>query len=247
MRASRLASRSLRGRPGVSLIAALGARRRAPRTPRSSAAAIWSRAGDCASCHTADGGKPFAGGRRCRRRSARSTRPTSRPTRTPASARWSKQDFYSAMHEGIGRDGKHLYPAFPYPWFTKVDAGRRARDQGLSRHACRPVQAGEQAARAAVAAQRARGDGGLERAVLPRGHVSSRIRTSRRNGIAAPTWSKVSAIAARATRRRTSLGATKTDDAARRRLRRALVRTEPDRRPARRPRRLVGGRRSSST
>jgi mono/diheme cytochrome c family protein len=24
------------------------------------------------------------------------------------------------MHNGIRRDGKHLYPAFPYPWFTKV-------------------------------------------------------------------------------------------------------------------------------
>ncbi|MEO8653046.1 MAG: c-type cytochrome [Ramlibacter sp.] len=24
------------------------------------------------------------------------------------------------MHEGVGRGGKHLYPAFPYPWFTKV-------------------------------------------------------------------------------------------------------------------------------
>ena len=33
---------------------------------------------------------------------------------------WSEQDFYKAMHDGIRRDGKHLYPAFPYPWFTKV-------------------------------------------------------------------------------------------------------------------------------
>ena len=24
------------------------------------------------------------------------------------------------MHEGVGRDGENLYPAFPYPWFTKV-------------------------------------------------------------------------------------------------------------------------------
>jgi mono/diheme cytochrome c family protein len=24
------------------------------------------------------------------------------------------------MHEGLSADGKHLYPAFPYPWFTKA-------------------------------------------------------------------------------------------------------------------------------
>src|SRR6201995_3408547 len=24
------------------------------------------------------------------------------------------------MHEGTSRDGSHLYPAFPYPWYTKL-------------------------------------------------------------------------------------------------------------------------------
>ena len=24
------------------------------------------------------------------------------------------------MHEGIAPGGKHLYPAFPYPWYTKL-------------------------------------------------------------------------------------------------------------------------------
>jgi hypothetical protein len=24
------------------------------------------------------------------------------------------------MHEGVGRQGQYLYPAFPYQWFTKV-------------------------------------------------------------------------------------------------------------------------------
>jgi mono/diheme cytochrome c family protein len=33
---------------------------------------------------------------------------------------WSEENFYKAMHNGIRRDGKYLYPAFPYPWFTKV-------------------------------------------------------------------------------------------------------------------------------
>ncbi len=34
--------------------------------------------------------------------------------------RWSKDDFWRAMHEGIRRDGARLYPAFPYPHFTKM-------------------------------------------------------------------------------------------------------------------------------
>ncbi len=33
---------------------------------------------------------------------------------------WSDDDFYRAMHNGVGRHGQYLYPAFPYQWFTKV-------------------------------------------------------------------------------------------------------------------------------
>ena len=77
-------------------------------------------AGDCAACHTADGGKPFAGGRAIR--TPFGTLYSSNITPDPGTGigRWSNKDFYKAMHEGIGRGGKRLYPAFPYPWFTKV-------------------------------------------------------------------------------------------------------------------------------
>ncbi len=33
---------------------------------------------------------------------------------------WSEAAFARAMHEGVGRDGSHLFPAFPYDHFTKV-------------------------------------------------------------------------------------------------------------------------------
>jgi mono/diheme cytochrome c family protein len=33
---------------------------------------------------------------------------------------WSDDDFYRAMHSGISAHGSHLYPAFPYPYFTHV-------------------------------------------------------------------------------------------------------------------------------
>ena len=34
--------------------------------------------------------------------------------------RWSADAFARAMHDGIGRDGTRLYPAFPYPFYTRV-------------------------------------------------------------------------------------------------------------------------------
>lgn len=77
-------------------------------------------AGDCAACHTADGGKPFAGGRAIP--TPFGTIYSTNITRDPETGigRWSNKEFYKAMHEGVGRDGKRLYPAFPYPWYTKV-------------------------------------------------------------------------------------------------------------------------------
>ena len=76
--------------------------------------------GECASCHTDVGGKPYAGGRAIV--TPFGTIYSSNITPDPATGigKWSKQDFYRALHNGIRRDGKHLYPAFPYPWFTQV-------------------------------------------------------------------------------------------------------------------------------
>jgi mono/diheme cytochrome c family protein len=77
-------------------------------------------AGDCASCHTDQGGKPYAGGLAVVTPFGVIYSTNITPDPTTGIGNWSKQDFYKAMHDGIRRDGKHLYPAFPYPWFTKV-------------------------------------------------------------------------------------------------------------------------------
>jgi mono/diheme cytochrome c family protein len=77
--------------------------------------------GDCAVCHTAPNGQPFAGGR---------SLPTpfgtifaSNITPDPATGigAWSSAAFRRAMKRGIARDGAYLYPAFPYDHFTHVD------------------------------------------------------------------------------------------------------------------------------
>jgi mono/diheme cytochrome c family protein len=76
-------------------------------------------AADCAACHTAPGGKPFAGGL-----------PISTPLGTIYSTnitpsagfgigRYTQDEFARALRRGIRRDGAHLYPAMPYTSYAK--------------------------------------------------------------------------------------------------------------------------------
>jgi mono/diheme cytochrome c family protein len=78
------------------------------------------RVGDCVSCHTAPGGKPFAGGVYMPTPFGQISVPNITPDRATGIGNWTDEDFYRAMHEGIGRTGEYLYPVFPFPWFTKV-------------------------------------------------------------------------------------------------------------------------------
>lgn len=77
-------------------------------------------AGDCAACHTAQGGARFAGGRAVPTPFGVIYSTNITPDPDTGIGRWSDGDFYRAMHEGIDRDGNHLYPAFPYPWYTRI-------------------------------------------------------------------------------------------------------------------------------
>ena len=78
-------------------------------------------AGDCASCHTAPGGRPFAGGLAVSTPFGNIYSSNITPDRATGIGNWSEQDFYNAIHNGMRRDGKHLYPAFPFLWFTKIE------------------------------------------------------------------------------------------------------------------------------
>ncbi|SDD66175.1 c-type cytochrome [Paraburkholderia lycopersici] len=81
------------------------------------------RVGDCAACHTADPSRPFAGGLAIDTPFGRIYTPNITPDRDTGIGQWSDTDFVRAMHEGIGKGGERLYPAFPYVEFTRV-AGR---------------------------------------------------------------------------------------------------------------------------
>ena len=77
-------------------------------------------AGDCASCHTADAAKPFAGGKRIDTPFGVIYAPNLTPDRETGLGAWSDDAFYRALRFGVARDGSRYYPAFPYPNFTKL-------------------------------------------------------------------------------------------------------------------------------
>lgn len=79
-------------------------------------------AGDCQACHTdiENDGIPYAGGRGLDTPFGVIYTPNLTPDDETGIGRWSRDDFYRALNEGVGREGEHLYPAFPYPYFTNM-------------------------------------------------------------------------------------------------------------------------------
>lgn len=94
------------------------------RDPRGAYAA---RLGDCTSCHTAPGGKPFAGGLPIHSPFGVIYATNITPDTMDGIGDYSLADFTRALREGIAKDGHHLYPAMPYPSFAGAsDADIRA-------------------------------------------------------------------------------------------------------------------------
>jgi mono/diheme cytochrome c family protein len=79
--------------------------------------------GNCGTCHTTDGGAPYAGGRPMATPFGTVYATNITPDRETGIGAWSEAAFRRALREGVRRDGAHLYPAFPYDHFTKVSAG----------------------------------------------------------------------------------------------------------------------------
>lgn len=78
--------------------------------------------GDCSSCHTAAGGRPFAGGVAVPTPFGTVYSSNITPDGRTGIGRWSEAAFERAMREGVARNGQLLYPAFPYDHFTHVTA-----------------------------------------------------------------------------------------------------------------------------
>lgn len=78
-------------------------------------------AGDCAVCHTAEGGLLNAGGRAMETPFGTVYSTNLTPDPETGLGNWSFAAFERAMRHGISRDGKNLYPAFPYTAFARID------------------------------------------------------------------------------------------------------------------------------
>ena len=77
-------------------------------------------AADCAACHTKPGGKPFAGGVALQTPFGTLVGSNITPDPQAGIGAWTDDDFVSALQDGRGRGDTHLYPAMPYPAYTKM-------------------------------------------------------------------------------------------------------------------------------
>lgn len=84
-------------------------------------------AADCAGCHTAKGGAAYAGGRLLPTPFGSVAVPNLTPDVATGLGAWSFEDFWQALHAGIGRDRQPLYPVFPYTSYTRM-----TRDDALA-------------------------------------------------------------------------------------------------------------------
>ena len=83
--------------------------------------------GDCAVCHTGINGALNAGGKPLETPFGIIYSTNITPDVETGIGAWSYPAFERAMREGIHRDGRHLYPAFPYTHFAKTtDADMQA-------------------------------------------------------------------------------------------------------------------------
>lgn len=84
-------------------------------------------AGDCAACHTAPGGKPFAGGLAISTPIGEIYSTNITPSHQDGIGDYSLAEFEKAVRQGVRRDGANLYPAMPYTSYARIsDADMQA-------------------------------------------------------------------------------------------------------------------------
>lgn len=106
--------------------------------------AYLARVGNCRSCHTQPGGAEYAGGKGIATPFGVVYGGNLTPDSKTGIGGWNANQFWTALHNGRSRDGRWLYPVFPYPQFTRIT---RADSDALFAF-LRTVPAVEQANRA---------------------------------------------------------------------------------------------------
>jgi cbb3-type cytochrome c oxidase subunit III len=78
-------------------------------------------AADCGSCHTVPGSNhPFSGGRAIETPFGVLAAPNITPDRETGIGSWTDDQFDAAVRNGRSRDGARLYPAMPYPFYSRM-------------------------------------------------------------------------------------------------------------------------------
>jgi alcohol dehydrogenase (quinone), cytochrome c subunit len=78
------------------------------------------RAGDCAACHTTEGGAAFAGGFAMLTPIGQIYSSNITPDPDTGIGSWSYEDFANGVRKGTSKRGYTLYPAMPYPSYSRV-------------------------------------------------------------------------------------------------------------------------------
>ena len=95
--------------------------------------------GDCVACHTAPGGKSFAGGLDMKTPFGIIHSTNITPDVATGIGAYTFEDFDRAMRRGVARDGHNLYPAMPYPSFAKISQDDMRALYAFLMHGVTPV------------------------------------------------------------------------------------------------------------
>ncbi len=90
------------------------------RAARAERGRYLARVGDCAGCHTAPGGETLAGGYALETPYGTFRTPNITPDSATGIGDWSREQFRDALLRGRRADGAPLYPACPYPSYTRM-------------------------------------------------------------------------------------------------------------------------------
>jgi len=98
------------------------------------------RLGDCAACHTAPGGKPYAGGLAIASPIGTIYSTNITPDPQTGIGNYTYGQFERAVRRGINAAGHTLYPAMPYPSYAKVSDGDIQALYAFFMHRVTPVE-----------------------------------------------------------------------------------------------------------
>lgn len=94
-----------------------------PRTPDLANGATMFTIGGCASCHAKDPGnapEDVGGGHLLKTKFGTFAAPNISSHPTAGIGAWTESEFLTAMTEGVGRNGEHLFPSFPYTSYSRM-------------------------------------------------------------------------------------------------------------------------------